>query len=77
MRTLGKLMTDDSLYTKLNATVDRLNMISESLAAGHGSVGKLLHDESLYNTLNAAVANTNKLVEGINQRQGRAGQADA
>ncbi len=27
--TLGKLLTDESLYTKLNATVDRLNTISE------------------------------------------------
>jgi exonuclease VII small subunit len=67
---LGKLINDDTLYTRANSAVDRLDKITIALDEGKGSAGKLLKDDSLYNNLNAAVANTNQLVAEINAGKG-------
>ncbi len=40
--TLGKLLVDDELYRKANATVDKLNVIIDDLNAGKGTAGKFL-----------------------------------
>ena len=72
--TLGKLINDDSLYTRASDAVDRLDRVATNLDQGKGSAGKLLKDDSLYNNLNAAVDNANHLVAEINAGHGALGK---
>ena len=45
---IGKLISDDELYRKVNGTVDKLNGMIDDLNAGKGTAGKFLKDEALY-----------------------------
>ena len=37
--TLGKLISDDTLYNKVNATLDKVNVAIDDLNAGKGNDG--------------------------------------
>jgi len=69
------MVNDDTMYTRLNATLDHVNSITAQIDSGQGSAGKLLKDNSLYDNLNSAVTNANQLVTKVNSA-GRTGQAD-
>ena len=70
---VGKLISDDELYQKVNGTVDRLNVIIDDLNAGKGTAGKLLKDPSLYNSANDTIANVKKLTDDVNAGKGALG----
>ena len=72
--TAGELINDDTLYTRANSAVDRLDRITTALDEGKGSAGKLLKDDTLYTNLNAAVANTNQMLAEINAGRGALGK---
>lgn len=70
--TAGKLLTDDAIYTearqsisKLNKSIDDINLIIADVRAGRGSVGKLLTDEAIYNDARLAIARVNTATERI------------
>ena len=42
--TIGKLLTDDQLYSNLQQFVDAANEMARSVRAGRGTIGKLLND---------------------------------
>jgi len=72
--TLGKLFSDEELYNKANATVDKLNLVIDDLNAGKGSAGKFLKDPTLYNNANDTIANVKKLTDDINAGRGAIGK---
>jgi phospholipid/cholesterol/gamma-HCH transport system substrate-binding protein len=49
--TLGKLLTEEEVYTKLNSALGGLDTLSTSLSEGKGTIGKLLTDDKAYEQL--------------------------
>ena len=71
---LGKLFNDDSLYTRANATIDKLNSIADNINEGNGTIGKLIRDPALYDNANQTLAKANQLMDGINRGEGALGK---
>ena len=53
--TLGKLLTDEGVYTKLDSTLANLNKITQKIEKGEGTIGKLFADDSAYENLNSTL----------------------
>jgi phospholipid/cholesterol/gamma-HCH transport system substrate-binding protein len=53
--TLGKLLTDEGVYNKLDAALGSLKGISEKLEKGEGTIGKLLTDDKAYESLTSTL----------------------
>jgi phospholipid/cholesterol/gamma-HCH transport system substrate-binding protein len=69
--TLGKLISDDSVYQDVKKAVEGLKNISESVERGEGTLGKLVKDESLYNE----AKETLQSVRGITEKVEKGGDA--
>ena len=63
--TAGKLLTDDSLYKRLDQLTARLDTLTTDLSEGKGSAGALLKDKQLYDNLNSAASELRGLVADI------------
>jgi phospholipid/cholesterol/gamma-HCH transport system substrate-binding protein len=72
--TLGKLLTDDSLYREMDSFVKAAERVASSVADGKGTVGKLANDPQLYNELEAALANLNSITAKLRSGEGSLGQ---
>lgn len=67
---IGKLIYDETLYQRLNSSVNELQILVSAVSQGKGSVGKLMMSDELYNKANLAIDNVNGLVSQINSGQG-------
>lgn len=54
--TLGKLLTDDAVYNKLDQALADLNQVTKNLEQGKGTLGKLINDDEAYQKLNTALS---------------------
>jgi phospholipid/cholesterol/gamma-HCH transport system substrate-binding protein len=72
--TIGQLINNPELYTKVNSAVEQLLILEKNLNAGHGSVGKLLTDDSLYNSLNDTIAKLRNIATEVDSGKGTAGK---
>jgi phospholipid/cholesterol/gamma-HCH transport system substrate-binding protein len=72
--TVGKLMTDEALYTDLHRFARTAGDLTEGIKQGRGSVGKLLNDPQTANTLNAALQNIETMTRQLNAGQGSLGK---
>ncbi|HTR66705.1 MAG TPA: MlaD family protein [Terriglobales bacterium] len=71
---VGKLIYDPTLYTRLSDTVNEFQGIVNEVGQGKGSLGKLVADETLYNKVNATVDKVNAMVDDLNAGKGTAGK---
>jgi phospholipid/cholesterol/gamma-HCH transport system substrate-binding protein len=72
--TVGKLMTDDQLYTELHQFVSTAGELARSVREGRGTVGKLLNDRKTADELEASLKNIETMTERINAGQGSLGK---
>ncbi|MBI5015239.1 MAG: MCE family protein [Deltaproteobacteria bacterium] len=72
--TLGRLMTDDSLYRDLRSAAGELNAVLGRMDKGEGTLGKLLSDDSLYTELEGSAANLKSIAEKIDKGEGTLGK---
>lgn len=73
--TLGKLISDDTMYEQLQATLENLHEVSDRLVNGKGTVGKLLsEDDTLYQDLKDSLANIRATTAKINEGEGMLGK---
>ena len=72
--TIGKLIYDESLYTKLNTSLNEVQHMISEISAGKGSVGKLLYSDEMYNKLNATIDKMNGIVDQVNSGNGTVGK---
>lgn len=72
--TLGRLATDDSLYTDLQGSFKNLNRISEQIASGEGTLGKLVADEELYVRLSDTMDGLADITRQIRSGEGTLGK---
>ena len=63
--TAGKLMTDATLFNRLNSMTERFDQLVTRLNDGQGTVGQLLKDKQLYENMNGAVNDLRTLITAI------------
>jgi phospholipid/cholesterol/gamma-HCH transport system substrate-binding protein len=72
--TLGKLISDDSMYQDVKKTVENLKNISETVERGEGTLGKLVKDESLYNEAKETLQSVKGITEKVEKGEGTLGK---
>jgi phospholipid/cholesterol/gamma-HCH transport system substrate-binding protein len=72
--TVGKLMTDEQLYTELNSFVASAGALTDGLKQGRGTLGKLLSDPSTANALEASLKNIETVTRQISAGEGSLGK---
>lgn len=73
--TVGKLLTEEQVYTDLKQVVADLREVSGRLSRGEGTVGKLLSsDETMYNDLKSTLSSINDSMAKISSGQGTLGK---
>jgi len=68
--TLGKLITDDALYSELNRFVTSAEQVTRAINQGKGTIGGLMQDPAAYQSLKAALENLQTATARINSGQG-------
>lgn len=71
---IGKLIYDQKLYDRLNATLSEVQTMVNQLSSGKGSIGKLINDDEFYNKASASVDKLNALIDEVNSGQGTIGK---
>jgi phospholipid/cholesterol/gamma-HCH transport system substrate-binding protein len=72
--TLGRFITDTSVYDNANATMKEANAFVRDLRTGNGTVGKLVSDDEAYNRFNALMDRMDTLIERVENGPGTAGK---
>lgn len=71
---IGKLLYDEALYTKVNTVLDDVHKVTSAVSEGKGTIGHLLYDEGLYTDLRKTMQRVDTLAAGLEQGQGTAGK---
>ncbi len=72
--TLGKVLTDSSMYDNLNLTVREANALVRDARTGNGTVGRLLSDDALYRQITTLTDHVDMLISKIDQGNGTIGK---
>jgi phospholipid/cholesterol/gamma-HCH transport system substrate-binding protein len=72
--TVGKLMTDERLYTELEQFANAANEMARTVRSGRGTVGKLLNDPTAANQLEASLKNVEQVTRRISAGEGSIGK---
>jgi len=72
--TLGKLLTDSSIYDNLDATTLEAKSLVEDIRTGQGTVGKLVSDDALYRRVDVMLDRVDTLVATIQKGEGTLGK---
>ena len=72
--TLGRLVTDDALYTELQTFVTSASAVTRAMNEGQGTIGGLLRDRKAYDALKASLENLQAVTARINNGQGALGR---
>ena len=72
--TLGKLVTDDALYTELHTFVTSASAVTRAMNEGQGTIGGLLRDPKAYEALRASLENLQAVTARVNNGQGALGR---
>ncbi|MCL6480941.1 MAG: MlaD family protein [Firmicutes bacterium] len=72
--TLGRLLTDDSLFLALRNTAREANQLLAEVRGGRGSLGKLVASDELYNRLESTVDRVDGLLAGVERGEGTFGK---
>lgn len=72
--TLGKLLTDDEAYNRINAAMGDVQAITAAARRGEGSIGKLMVSDELYNRVNSTVGKVETIVGDVQSQKGSLGK---
>ena len=72
--TVGKLLTDESVYREFNSLISAADRVAQNVAAGRGTMGKFANDPKVYDELQASVANLNTITTKLKNGEGSLGQ---
>jgi phospholipid/cholesterol/gamma-HCH transport system substrate-binding protein len=67
---MGKLLYDETLYKKMDATISSAQTLVERAQRGEGTIGKLMSDETLYNRTVATIDRLNKVIDDVQHGNG-------
>jgi len=63
--TVGKLLTDDSLFRNANGLMTNLNSITKKIDKGQGTVGQLINDDSFLKSAKLSLQKLDKATESL------------
>jgi len=66
--TLGKLITDETLYNDLKESAEEFKLFAERINRGEGTLGKLLTDDRLYMEAEKTLKKVERAMEGIEEQ---------
>jgi phospholipid/cholesterol/gamma-HCH transport system substrate-binding protein len=72
--TLGKMFTDDQLYTELNRMMVASEGVVNGIRQGRGTLGKFANDPAAYDRLNASLDNLQEVTRAIRAGEGSLGR---
>lgn len=72
--TMGKLLTDETAYNRINSVLARADQITASVQQGQGSIGKLVASDALYTKVDSAVGRLDNLMGAVEQQKGSLGK---
>lgn len=72
--TLGRLITEDKLYSQLNAAVDQSKLLLEKVNAGEGSLGKFVKSPTVYDKADSLLGRVDAIADRINRGEGTLGK---
>lgn len=71
---IGQLINNPELYTKLVSTLTELNRVTQKISNGEGSIGKLVNDDTFYDRANETVGKLQHIADDLDQGKGTAGK---
>jgi phospholipid/cholesterol/gamma-HCH transport system substrate-binding protein len=63
--TIGKLMTDESLFNETKDAMTQMKEIMQKINGGQGSIGQLVNDQSLLKNVKLSLQKLDKATEGL------------
>jgi phospholipid/cholesterol/gamma-HCH transport system substrate-binding protein len=67
---MGKLLYDQTLYNKMDATITTAQTLVDRAQSGQGTIGKLMIDETLYNRTLATLDRLNQVIDDVQHGSG-------
>ena len=68
--TIGQLIKDDSLYRRLDNTVNDAQKLFADVSGGQGTLGQLIQSREVYDHLNQTVAKLERVVDQVDNGDG-------
>jgi len=72
--TLGKLLTDESLYNELKVTLSDMGTAINNLSSSEGTLVKLFQDDEIYRDIKEITAKLNAIISKTERGEGLAGR---
>lgn len=72
--TLGKLITDDTAYNRVNSILSRFDQLTASVQQGQGTIGKLVASDELYSKLDSVAGRLDNVMGAVEQQKGSLGK---
>jgi len=72
--TLGKLLTDDQAYNRLNSILAKGDQIVSNVQSGRGTVGKLLMNDEMGNKVGSTLDQVNTILADLRAQKGTLGK---
>jgi phospholipid/cholesterol/gamma-HCH transport system substrate-binding protein len=71
---IGKLLKDDALYNRLNATAGEVEQIAKDVRNANGTISHLLYDDALYNEIRKPIQRIDDMLAQVQSGKGTAGK---
>ena len=72
---IGKLIKDDTLYDRLNATAGEVEQLVKDVKNSNGTISHLLYDDTLYNDIRKPIQRIDDMLAQVQQGKGTLGKA--
>jgi len=72
--TIGKLVSDPTLYNRLADSLEKFNALAEDIQNGNGTLGKFINDPSLYESADATLQKAGTIMSRIENGEGTLGK---
>ena len=72
--TIGKLVSDPTLYDRLAESLEKFNSLAEGIQNGDGTLGRFINDPSLYESATATLQKADNIMARIESGEGTLGK---
>jgi phospholipid/cholesterol/gamma-HCH transport system substrate-binding protein len=72
--TVGRLVTDESLYRDIQTLVNSVNNVAREMTRGRGTFGRLVQDPAVYESIQASFKQLDTVLDGIAAGEGSLGR---
>jgi phospholipid/cholesterol/gamma-HCH transport system substrate-binding protein len=71
---IGKLIKDDELYNRVNATAAEVQKLIANIQNSHGTISKLLYEDGLYEDIRKPIQRLDSIMADLQSGKGTAGK---